>query len=66
MAVPLSPSELNRKKNSIFFHQSQMGMAMFQGADNRDFWERVKDRNKNTAVLYDNLGLPEYESYGSI
>ncbi len=59
--VPLSPSDLERKKLAIFRHQSQKDRAMFPGAvDQREFWQRAEDRNRNTASLYDGLGLPEF------
>lgn len=59
--VPLSPSDLERKKNAIFRHQSQKDRAMFPGAtDKREFWQRAEDRNRNTAKVYDDLGLPEF------
>ncbi|MCS6852135.1 MAG: glucosamine-6-phosphate deaminase [Gemmataceae bacterium] len=60
-AVPLSPSDLERKKNAIFRHQSQKDRAMFPGgSDTREFWQRAEDRNRETARLYDALGLPEF------
>jgi glucosamine-6-phosphate deaminase len=62
MAVPLSPSELGRKRNAIFKHQSQKDKAMFPGADEREFWERAEERNRRTANIYDQLGLAEYEA----
>jgi glucosamine-6-phosphate deaminase len=62
MAVPLSPSELGRKRNAIFKHQSQKDRAMFPGADEREFWQRAEDRNRETALVYDRLGLAEYEA----
>jgi glucosamine-6-phosphate deaminase len=62
MAVPLSPSELARKRNAIFKHQSQKDKAMFPGHDEREFWQRAEDRNRQTARLYDQLGLAEYEA----
>jgi len=59
--VPLSPSDLERKKLAIFRHQSQKDRAMFPGgADRREFWQRAEDRNRCTAKLYDSLGLPEF------
>jgi glucosamine-6-phosphate deaminase len=59
--VPLSPSDLELKKNAIFRHQSQKDKAMFPGAsDKREFWQRAEDRNRNTAKVYDQLGLPEF------
>jgi glucosamine-6-phosphate deaminase len=62
MAVPLSPSELGRKRSAIFKHQSQKDRAMFPGADEREFWQRAEDRNRGTAAVYDQLGLSEYEA----
>jgi glucosamine-6-phosphate deaminase len=60
-AVPLSPSDLQRKKVAIFMHESQKDAALFPGPyDTREFWQRAVDRNRNTAELYDRLGLPEY------
>ncbi len=62
MAVPLSPQEVERKRNAIFFHQSQKDGIMFQGDDKREFWQRAEDRNKATATTYNQLGLTEYEA----
>lgn len=62
MAVPLSPDEVLIKRHAILFHQSQKDRVMFQGNDYREFWVRAEDRNKSTAILYDNLGLAEYEA----
>jgi glucosamine-6-phosphate deaminase len=59
--VPLSPDDLERKKLAIFRHQSQKDRAMFPGAvDRREFWQRAEDRNRDTARVYDGLGLPEF------
>lgn len=62
MAVPLSPQELMRKRSAIFKHQSQKDRAMFPGADAREFWQRAEARNRETAAIYDKLGLAEYEA----
>ncbi len=62
MAVPLSPKELQRKISAIFKHQSQKDKALFPGADDREFWQRAEQRNRETARLYDRLGLAEYEA----
>lgn len=62
MAVPLSPQELARKRSAIFKHQSQKDRAMFPGSDKREFWQRAEDRNRDTARLYDQLGLADYEA----
>ncbi|NCY02096.1 MAG: glucosamine-6-phosphate deaminase, partial [Planctomycetia bacterium] len=63
MAVPLSPDEVRRKRMAIFKHESQKDRALFPGPnDPREFWQRAEDRNRDTARLYDRLGLPEYEA----
>ncbi|MEL6497128.1 MAG: glucosamine-6-phosphate deaminase [Planctomycetota bacterium] len=63
MAVPLSPSEVERKRMAIFKHQSQKDRALFPGPyDTREFWQRAEARNANSAKLYDALGLPEYQA----
>jgi glucosamine-6-phosphate deaminase len=59
--VPLSPAHLERKRQAIFRHQSQKDRAMFPGgSDRREFWQRAEDRNRQTARVYDALGLPEF------
>lgn len=59
--VPLSPEDVERKKQAIFRHQSQKDRAMFPGSvDSREFWQRAEDRNRHTARVYDKLGLPEF------
>ena len=59
--VPLSPEDVEKKKQSIFRHQSQKDRAMFPGGtDRREFWQRAEDRNLGTAQTFDALGLPEY------
>lgn len=62
MAVPISPEELRKKRNSILKHQSQTESAPFLGDDERLFWQRSEDRNKATADLYKDLGLASYEA----
>jgi hypothetical protein len=62
MAVPLSPEEVLRKRLAIFKHESQKDKALFPGPDQREFWQRAEERNRNTARLYDKLGLAEYEA----
>lgn len=62
MAVPLSPQELIKKRRAIFKHQSQKDRPLFPGNDEREFWQRSESRNRNTARLYDKLGLAEYEA----
>jgi glucosamine-6-phosphate deaminase len=58
--VPLSEEELRRKVSAIFKHQSQKDRAPFPGVDDREFWQRVEERNRGTAAIVDRLGLPEY------
>ena len=60
MAVPMSPDQVLRKRKAIFFHQSQKDGVMFQGNDTREFWVRAEERNNETAVKYNNLGLADY------
>jgi glucosamine-6-phosphate deaminase len=62
MAVPLSPDEVMRKRIAIFKHESQKDKAVFPGSDKREFWQRAEDRNKGTAIIYNQLGLAEYEA----
>ena len=59
--VPLAQEELRLKIQAIFKHQSQKDSAPFPGGhDDREFWQRVEARNKETAALLDRLGLAEY------
>jgi glucosamine-6-phosphate deaminase len=58
--VPLSQEELEAKILAIFKHQSQKDKAPFPGLDDREFWQRVEERNKGTANQVDELGLPAY------
>lgn len=60
MAVPMSPSQVLRKRTAIFYHQSQKDGVMFQGDDSREFWVRAEDRNKTTANRFRDLGLTKY------
>ena len=62
MSVPIGPMDMERKKNAIFKHQSQKDSAMFPGHDQREFWQRAEQRNRDTARKYDALGLAEYEA----
>ena len=58
--VPMSEEELKLKISAIFKHQSQKDRAPFPGVDEREFWQRVEERNRDTAHRVDQLGLPEY------
>jgi len=62
MSVPLSPQEVARKRNAIFKHQSQKDRPVFPGDDEREFWVRAEQRNRETAHSYDKLGLADYEA----
>ncbi len=58
--VPMSQEELRTKIQAIFKHQSQKDSAPFPGQDEREFWQRAEERNKDTAAELDALGLAEY------
>jgi glucosamine-6-phosphate deaminase len=60
MAIPMSPDQVLKKRFGIFIHQSQKDMVPFQGSDSREFWQRAEERNRNTAKLYEQLGLTHY------
>lgn len=60
MAVPMHPGQVRKKRYGIFIHQSQKDAVPFQGADEREFWQRAEERNANTANLYAQLGLTKY------
>ncbi|SNR73887.1 glucosamine-6-phosphate deaminase [Lutibacter flavus] len=62
MAVPMSPDQVLKKRKAIFYHQSQKDGVMFQGNDTREFWVRAEERNNETAIKYNNLGLADYEA----
>ncbi|HEY9184910.1 MAG TPA: glucosamine-6-phosphate deaminase [Salegentibacter sp.] len=62
MAVPLSPQEVQRKRKAIFQHQSQKDRPVFPGDDEREFWVRAEERNRETAEAFDKLGLANYEA----
>lgn len=62
MAVPLSPQQVIKKRKSIFFHKSQNNSVMFQGDDQREFWERVEERNRDIAKQYRKLGMADYQA----
>ena len=62
MAVPLSPDELIKKRHAIYRHLSQKDIVPFPGDDSREFWQRAEERTQNTARLYDELGMAEYQA----
>lgn len=62
MAVPLSPDELIKKRHAIYRHLSQKDIVPFPGEDSREFWQRAEERTQNTARLYDEMGMAEYQA----
>lgn len=62
MAVPLSPDELIMKRHAIYRHLSQKDIVPFPGEDSREFWQRAEERTQNTARLYDEMGMAEYQA----
>lgn len=62
MTVPLSPQEVARKRTAIFQHQSQKDRPVFPGEDEREFWVRAEERNRQTALNYHRLGLADYQA----
>jgi len=60
MAVPMSPDQVLAKRHGIFKHQSQKDGVVFQGTDAREFWQRAEDRNRETAAVYQQMGLASY------
>lgn len=62
MAVPLSPDELIKKRHAIYRHLSQKDIVPFPGDDSREFWQRAEERTQNTARLYNELGMAEYQA----
>ena len=58
-AMPLEPLiERGFAVASVDF--SPASKAPFPGQDEREFWQRVEERNSSTAKIVDELGLPEY------
>ena len=62
MAVPLSPDEVIKKRHAIYRHLSQKDIVPFPGEDPREFWQRAEERTQNTANLYNELGMAEYQA----
>ncbi len=58
--VPMSPSDVLRKRQSVLRHQSQRDRVMFPGEDAREFWQRAEERNSSLAQRLDRLGLAQY------
>ena len=62
LAVPLSPDEVIKKRHAIYRHLSQKDIVPFPGEDSREFWQRAEERTQNTARLYNELGMAEYQA----
>ncbi|NNE35424.1 MAG: glucosamine-6-phosphate deaminase [Rhodothermales bacterium] len=61
--VPMTKADLDRKIEAIYKHESQKDRALFPGAyDEREFWQRARDRNQSTAKALDAIGLPEFHA----
>ena len=60
--VSLSPKDVNNRTMAIWKHQSQKDGPMFLGEDKREFWERAKQRNRETAEQLNTLGFSDYEA----
>jgi glucosamine-6-phosphate deaminase len=59
--LPMSKADLDRKIEAIFKHESQKDRALFPGAyDEREFWQRARDRNMGLAESLNRHGLPEF------
>ena len=58
--VPMSPSDVLRKRQAVLKHQSQRDGAMFMGEDAREFWQRAEEKNTSLAARLDRLGLAQY------
>ena len=66
MAVPLSPQELDKKRKAIFMHQSQKDRPPFPGSDDREFWQRAEERNRDTAQGLPRLRVCRIRGDGSL
>lgn len=63
MAVPLSPDEFENKIQGIYQHQTQRSQSPGHASKaNSNTWDLARDINRNTAEIYDALGLAEYEA----
>ncbi len=62
MAVPFSLEEVIKKRHAIYRHLSQKDIVPFPGEDSREFWQRAEERTQNTARLYNELGMAEYQA----
>ncbi|KAL9657259.1 hypothetical protein ABK040_011480 [Willaertia magna] len=58
--IPFTKHQMDLKIDAIFKHQSQKDKALFPGDDAREFWQRARDRNHQTAQELGTLGLPKF------
>lgn len=61
MAVPLSPDEMETKRQAIFKHETQKEV-LFPGEEEIEIWKHAQERNLNTANKYHKLGMANYEA----
>ncbi|MDQ8181511.1 glucosamine-6-phosphate deaminase [Pelagicoccus sp. SDUM812005] len=62
MSVPCSPDEAKAKAQAIYQHRSQRSQLPVMNPEQSEAWEQAIQRNRETAALYDKLGLAEYEA----
>ncbi len=62
MAVPLSPSEVLRKRRAITQHETLRQSATLPGSTPHQLHELSSRHDRATAEAFDRLGLAEYES----
>lgn len=62
MAVPCSPDELRSKAQAVYLHRSQRSQVPILDEEKLEVWEQAIERNRETAGVYDRLGLAEYEA----
>lgn len=62
MAVPLSPTQLNRKVQTIYQHKSQRSQTTVAESCPHEAWQQAKAAARRLADAYDALGLAEYEA----
>ncbi|HOW28962.1 MAG TPA: 6-phosphogluconolactonase [Elusimicrobiota bacterium] len=55
VVVPFTKAEMDVKTQAIAAHQSQLN-PMFPSFDRREFWQRARDRNRETGRMLEQLG----------
>ena len=67
MAIPYEPRPgIEKTLRHLSYTSLKKTCVPFQGSDSREFWQRAEERNRNTAKLYEQLGLTHYAAMGSI